>query len=56
MSCGSAGNNEVVRWCGGGGSVCRVVWCGVDSLRVVGWVVDKVRGWENEKTLTRALP
>ena len=31
-----AGNNKVVRWCGGGG-VCRVVWCGVDSLRV-GWL------------------
>ena len=35
--CGSAGNNKVVGWCGGGGVVCRVVWCGVDSLR--GWLV-----------------
>ena len=34
---GSAGNNKVVGWCGGGGVVCRVAWCGVDSLRV-GWL------------------
>ena len=23
---------------------------------LVGWVVDRVRGWENERTRTRALP
>ena len=26
-------NSKAVGWCGGGGVVCRVVWCGVDSLR-----------------------
>ena len=31
MSCGSVGNNGVVRWCGGGVVVCKVV--------VVMWIV-----------------
>ena len=52
----SAGNNKVVRWCGGGvviGRVVRLLWI---EWYLVGWVVDRVRGWENERTLSRALP
>ena len=36
LSCGSAGNNSVVR-CNSVGGVCKVGWCGVDNLRV-GWL------------------
>ena len=56
MWCGSAGNNKVVRWCGGG---VVLLWgcCGVVDSLVFGFgVVDRVRGWGNERTLSRALP
>ena len=51
-----AGNNKVV----GCNSVGVVVYRAVVVLWIVwylvGWVVDRVRGWENERTLSRALP
>ena len=56
MWCGSAGNNKVVRWCGGG---VVLLWgcCGVVDSLVFGFgVVDRVRGWGNERTPSRALP
>ena len=51
-----AGNNKVVRWCGGGDGV-QGGWCGVDSL--VFWLVGlwiDCGQMGNEKTLARALP
>ena len=38
------------------GVVCRVVVVLWTVWYVVGWVVDRVKGWESEKTLSRALP
>lgn len=57
LLCGSAGNNKVVRC----NSVVVVVYRVVVVLWIVwylvGWVVDRVvDSWENEKTLSRALP
>ena len=54
--CGSAGNNKVIRWCGGGGSV-QGGCGGVDNF-YFGWlgcgqIVDRLG---NEKTLAWALP
>ena len=51
-----AGNNKVVRCCSSVGVVVGlfvVLWT---VWYVVGWVVDRVRGWESEKTIVRALP
>ena len=39
--CGSAGNNKVVRWCGGVGVVYRAVVVLWTVWYLVGWVVDK---------------
>lgn len=38
------------------GVVCRVVVVLWTVWYVVGWVVDRVRGWESEKTIVRVLP
>lgn len=49
-------DNSKVNRCGVSVCCCRVVvmlwivWC------LVGWVVDRVRGWGKERTLSRALP
>lgn len=56
MSCGSAGNNKVVRWCGGGVVTCKVinkVW-----IILLVWIILWIRcGWlGDEKTLAWALP
>ena len=54
--CGSARNNKVVRCNSVVGVVCRVVVVLCGRLVFGFGVVDRVRGWGNEKTLAWALP
>ena len=51
-----AGNNKVVVCSGVVGVVCRVVVVLWIVWYLVGWVVDRVEGLGNEKTIVRALP
>ena len=49
-------NNSVSGCSGVGGVVCGVVVVLWIVWYLVGWVVDRVRGWENEKTTACVLP
>lgn len=56
VSCGGAGNNKVVRWCGDGVVTCKVinrVW-----IILLVWIILWIRcGWlGSERTRTWALP
>ena len=49
-------NNKIVWWCGGGVVTCKVVGLLWIVWYLVGWVVDRLRGWGMRERVRELYP